>query len=76
MLATLATRAHRQPAAPTATSTAAALNSGYHLAYLIGAALVGVALVIALVVLRSPAAAGAPAEAKQERMEPALSEAA
>ena len=35
-------------------STAAALNSGYHLAYLVGAALVVVALVIALTMLRSP----------------------
>jgi EmrB/QacA subfamily drug resistance transporter len=34
-------------------STAAALNSGYHLAYLIGAALVAVAVVAALVLLRS-----------------------
>jgi MFS family permease len=34
-------------------STAAALNSGYHLAYLIGAALLGVAIVVAGVVLRS-----------------------
>jgi MFS family permease len=32
---------------------AAALNSGYHLAYLIGAALVGVALLVALTALRS-----------------------
>jgi EmrB/QacA subfamily drug resistance transporter len=34
-------------------STAAALNSGYHLAYLIGAALVAVAVVVALTALRS-----------------------
>jgi EmrB/QacA subfamily drug resistance transporter len=34
-------------------STAAALNSGYHLAYLIGAALVAVAVVVALAALRS-----------------------
>jgi EmrB/QacA subfamily drug resistance transporter len=41
-------------------STASALNSGYHLAYLIGAALIAVALVVALTVVRSkaPAAAG------------------
>jgi EmrB/QacA subfamily drug resistance transporter len=39
-----------------------ALNSGYHVAYLVGAALVGVAFVIAVVVLR-PAAAPAHAEA-------------
>jgi EmrB/QacA subfamily drug resistance transporter len=37
-------------------SVAAALNGGYHLAYLVGAALVGVAIVVALVALRSPAA--------------------
>jgi EmrB/QacA subfamily drug resistance transporter len=35
-------------------SAAAALNSGYHLAYLIGAGLVLVAIVIAVAVLRSP----------------------
>ena len=34
-------------------STASALNSGYHLAYLIGAALTVLAIVVALVVLRS-----------------------
>jgi EmrB/QacA subfamily drug resistance transporter len=39
----------------------AALNSGFHLAYLIGAALVGLAFAIALTVLRTPAA---PAEAE------------
>jgi EmrB/QacA subfamily drug resistance transporter len=38
-------------------SNAAALNSGYHLAYLIGAVLVAVALVAAVSVLRSPGAA-------------------
>jgi MFS family permease len=44
-------------------SRASALNSGYHLAYFIGAALVAVAIVIAVAVLRSepvPAAAAAP----------------
>jgi EmrB/QacA subfamily drug resistance transporter len=51
---------------------ASALNSGYHLAYLIGAVLVGVAMVIALTVLR-PAA---PALAHQQaEAEPAYSEA-
>jgi EmrB/QacA subfamily drug resistance transporter len=35
-------------------STASALTSGYHLAYLIGAGLVAVALVIALTVIRPP----------------------
>jgi EmrB/QacA subfamily drug resistance transporter len=60
-------------------SKAAALNGGYHLAYLIGAALIGVALVVAVGLLRSPAAAHAPAHAHGERepsgAQPALSEA-
>jgi EmrB/QacA subfamily drug resistance transporter len=38
---------------------ASALNAGFHLAYVIGAALVGVAIVLAITVLRPPAAAGA-----------------
>jgi EmrB/QacA subfamily drug resistance transporter len=42
-------------------STASALNSGYHLAYLVGAGLVGVAVVIALFTLREPAAEPEPA---------------
>jgi len=42
---------------------AVALNSGYHLAYLVGAALVVVGLGVAAVVLRSPAPAGAGAGA-------------
>jgi MFS family permease len=37
----------------------AALNSGFHLAYLIGAVLVGVAIVVALTVLRPDSAADA-----------------
>ena len=50
-------------------ATAIALNSGFHLAYLIGAGLVGVAVVLAVTVLRphrAPAAAreAAPARAK------------
>jgi EmrB/QacA subfamily drug resistance transporter len=52
-------------------STASALNSGYHVAYLIGAGLVAVAVAIAVGVLRT----GAPEEA-QIRAEPAYSEAA
>jgi MFS family permease len=60
------------------TSHDAALNSGYHLAYLIGTALVAVAIVVALTVLRSPAPAEAAAEAEAERHsapgEPAFSE--
>ena len=38
-------------------SAAAALNAGYHLAYVIGAVLVGVAILVALLTLRSPAQA-------------------
>jgi MFS family permease len=41
-------------------STASALNSGYHLAYLIGAVLVGAAMVIAVSVLRPERSAAAP----------------
>jgi EmrB/QacA subfamily drug resistance transporter len=50
-------------------SNAAALNSGFHLAYLIGAILVAVAFVVAVSVLRTPK----PAEPHAEgiRMEPA-----
>jgi MFS family permease len=44
-------------------STANALNSGYHLAYLIGAALIGVAIVIALRAFRSEEPAEAAAAA-------------
>jgi MFS family permease len=48
----------------------AALNSGYHLAYLIGAALIGVAIVVALTVVRPDtvsqhAAAGAEAHGRE-----------
>jgi EmrB/QacA subfamily drug resistance transporter len=52
-------------------SVASALNSGYHLAYLIGAALVVVATAIALTVLRQPRAAAPaqPAEARRARAE-------
>jgi hypothetical protein len=43
-------------------STASALNSGYHLAYLIGAVAIAAAIVVALTVVRSaePAAATEP----------------
>ena len=58
-------------------ATAAALNSGYHLAYLIGAALVTVAFVAALTILRSdvPQEAGE-AEGVPLGAEPAYSESA
>jgi EmrB/QacA subfamily drug resistance transporter len=56
-----------------------ALNSGYHLAYLVGAALVGVAICVAVFVLRVEAPAMAPEEAEASRAErerePAYSEA-
>jgi EmrB/QacA subfamily drug resistance transporter len=55
----------------------AALNSGFHLAYIVGAALVAVSLVVALAVLRSetPATAEEPAKARRDS-EPAYAEAA
>ena len=50
---------------------AAALNCGYHLAYLIGAGLVAVAVIVALGTLREPKAAQAPAPApKRARAAP------
>jgi hypothetical protein len=61
-------------------SSASALNAGYHLAYLIGAALVVVAVMVALGVLRSEAPAagedGADAEGEPTGAEPAYCEAA
>ena len=56
-------------------TTANALNSGYHLAYLIGAALVGVALLIALGVVRMEAPAAHAADDGPDA-DSALSEAA
>jgi hypothetical protein len=50
----------------------AALTGGYHLAYLIGALLVGAAIAVALTVLRPP---GERAHAEVARREPAYSEA-
>jgi EmrB/QacA subfamily drug resistance transporter len=58
-------------------SNAAALTGGYHLAYLVGAALVGVALAIAVGVLRAPAPLGEAAAAEEREptgREPAYSE--
>ncbi|HEY7256855.1 MAG TPA: DHA2 family efflux MFS transporter permease subunit [Solirubrobacterales bacterium] len=52
-----------------------ALNSGFHLAYLVGAALVAAALAIAITVLRyEPAPEGAEAPAHEPAGEPAYSE--
>jgi EmrB/QacA subfamily drug resistance transporter len=60
-------------------SADAALNGGFHLAYLIGTALVGVAIVAALSILRSgsPVPAGHQAEphAEHRRSQPAYSDA-
>jgi EmrB/QacA subfamily drug resistance transporter len=52
----------------------AALNSGYHVAYLIGAGLAAVAVAIAVFVLRDPQPQEMPAQQEAER-EPAFSEA-
>jgi EmrB/QacA subfamily drug resistance transporter len=60
-------------------SVASALNSGYHLAYLIGAALTVVAIVVAFVVLRAQDTGGAQpqeAEAAPPHGEAVMSEAA
>jgi EmrB/QacA subfamily drug resistance transporter len=61
VLATLATE-RTQAQLDEGASAASALNSGYHLAYLIGAGLVLVAIAVAVTVLRSqiPGAAGEP----------------
>ena len=64
VLATLATSRSDELRAA-GDSTAAALTGGYELAFAIGAALVGVAIVIATFVLRSPAAEAAEAEQRE-----------
>jgi EmrB/QacA subfamily drug resistance transporter len=58
-------------------SMASALNSGYHLAYLTGAALVAVAIVVAVTVLRGEAVVTRQKRTRSERAgeEPAYSEA-
>jgi EmrB/QacA subfamily drug resistance transporter len=55
-------------------AVAAALNGGYHLAYLVGAALTVAAIVVAAVVLRSPS--GAEEAAESGAGEPAYADAA
>jgi MFS family permease len=85
VLATLASE--RTDSIGNSASHLSALNSGYHLAYLVGAGLVAVALVIAVTVLRAPApmpagempAEGAPSPATDDEhqrpgAEPAYSE--
>jgi EmrB/QacA subfamily drug resistance transporter len=54
VLATLAEQRADDLTSPGAKVGHAALNSGYHLAYVIGAALVAIALVVAVTVLRQP----------------------
>jgi len=57
VLATLAQQRSDDLTAPGAKVTHAALNSGYHLAYVIGAVRVAAALVVAVTVLRQPSPA-------------------
>jgi EmrB/QacA subfamily drug resistance transporter len=70
VLATLATQ-RTETELSDGTSAAAALNSGYHLAYLVGAGLVLVAIAVAVSVLRSPAPAGAAEPVTEIPPEPA-----
>jgi EmrB/QacA subfamily drug resistance transporter len=56
-------------------AAASALNDGYHIAYLIGGALVAVAIVVAMTLLRPPAAATHGQHEAHTRLEPAYSEA-
>ncbi|HEY1286253.1 MAG TPA: MFS transporter [Solirubrobacterales bacterium] len=77
VLATLATQ-RTDTLLDSGTAHAAALNSGFHLAYLVGAALVGIAIAIAIFVLRPapvPAMAAEHAEeTERAQAEPAYSE--
>jgi MFS family permease len=77
VLATLAT-ARTDSLLADGESTAAALNSGFHLAYVIGAVLVVAAIGVALAVLRAPDSQGSEDESELESIgrEPAYSEAA
>jgi EmrB/QacA subfamily drug resistance transporter len=56
-------------------SNLAALNAGYHVAYLIGAALVALAAIVAVTVLRQPEMPAEAPEAAVEQQEPAYLEA-
>jgi EmrB/QacA subfamily drug resistance transporter len=71
-LATLATLASERTAGLRADGETlnVALNSGFHLAYLIGAALVLVALGVAVAVLRQPAAVAQPGAAGEAKLGP------
>ena len=62
---------------PTACRRDAALNSGFHLAYLVGAVLVAAAIAVAVIVLRSEAGTAAEAgEAGEQERASAYAEAA
>jgi len=78
VLATLATQRTDDLVGPGGNVTDAALNSGYHLAYLVGAGLVGIALLLSIFVLREPAEApteeGIEAATEAATREPAYSE--
>jgi MFS family permease len=79
VLATLAQQRSDDLTAPGAKVTHAALNSGYHLAYVIGAVLVAAALVVAVTVLRQPSPAEMAEMAEmpdghREELEPAEAE--
>jgi EmrB/QacA subfamily drug resistance transporter len=74
VLATLASE-HTDGLLAGGTSHASALNSGYHVAYLIGAALVAAAMVVAVVVLRDPQPAEMPGMESEEHGRPADGEA-
>jgi MFS family permease len=75
VLATLATQ-HTEGQLDAGATRLAALNSGYHVAYLVGAALVAVAIAIAITVLRQPPMPmEAPEGAVEQAPEPAYSEA-
>jgi EmrB/QacA subfamily drug resistance transporter len=75
VLATLASE-HTDALRADGESTNAALNAGYHLAYLIGAAAIAIAVVVAVVVVRPTRPAADKAEAEAAGAEAAYPEAA
>jgi hypothetical protein len=74
VLATLASE-HTSSLRADGQSVNAALNGGFHLAYLIGAALVAVAIAVAAAVLRVEGQAPAKQRAERSLAEPAYSKA-
>ncbi len=65
VLATLSTERTELPARRRRVASLQALNSGYHVAYLIGAGLAAIAVAIAIFVLRAPAPGAMPAHAPE-----------